>query len=124
MRFKAGLIIGGAVGYFLGSKAGREPYERLMEMWNDFQGKPEVERIRSEVRERFSEIAHQMAAFEQTVDVGRREERLVVEATHRGEVSASGRSTFRLRGNGPTGTLGAPGGGSQAGAKPGRANQP
>lgn len=29
MRFRTGLIIGGAVGYYLGAKAGRRRYEQL-----------------------------------------------------------------------------------------------
>jgi hypothetical protein len=29
MRFRTGLIVGGAVGYYLGAKAGRQRYEQL-----------------------------------------------------------------------------------------------
>lgn len=29
MRFRTGLVIGGAVGYYLGAKAGRQRYEQL-----------------------------------------------------------------------------------------------
>ncbi len=35
MRFLTGLAIGGAVGYVMGSKAGREQYDRLVEMAAD-----------------------------------------------------------------------------------------
>jgi len=35
MRFLTGLAIGGAVGYVMGTKAGREQYDRLVEMATD-----------------------------------------------------------------------------------------
>jgi len=38
MGFKTGLLIGAAAGYVLGSKAGRERYEQIMEGWARFSG--------------------------------------------------------------------------------------
>lgn len=32
MRFRTGIIVGGAVGYYLGAKAGRQRYEQLNRM--------------------------------------------------------------------------------------------
>lgn len=33
MRFRAGLIIGGAIGYVLGARAGRQRYEQILRGW-------------------------------------------------------------------------------------------
>jgi len=38
MRFLTGLAIGGAVGYVMGTKAGREQYDRLVEMATEVVG--------------------------------------------------------------------------------------
>lgn len=45
MRFRMGLVIGFAAGYVLGTKAGRERYQQLLESW---------ERVRA------SQAAHQL----------------------------------------------------------------
>jgi len=33
MRFRAGLVVGGAVGYVLGARAGRERYHQIVSGW-------------------------------------------------------------------------------------------
>lgn len=42
MGFKKGLVIGLGIGYVLGTRAGRERYEELRRMWDDFTGNPRV----------------------------------------------------------------------------------
>lgn len=42
MRFRAGLIIGGAAGYVLGSRAGRERYEQIARGWRKVRENPGV----------------------------------------------------------------------------------
>lgn len=37
MRFRLTLILGLAIGYVLGAKAGRERYDQIMELWQQFQ---------------------------------------------------------------------------------------
>jgi len=43
MGFKTGLIVGFGAGYVLGSKAGRERYEQIMETVNEATARPEVQ---------------------------------------------------------------------------------
>ena len=43
MGFKSGLIVGFGVGYVLGSKAGRERYEQIMQSVNEATARPEVQ---------------------------------------------------------------------------------
>lgn len=45
MRFRAGLIIGGAVGYVLGSRAGHARYEQIVRWWRRFRGHPAVAQL-------------------------------------------------------------------------------
>lgn len=42
MGFRSGLIVGFAIGYVLGAKAGRERYEELRKAWEEFTGNPAV----------------------------------------------------------------------------------
>ena len=43
MGFTSGLIVGGAIGYVLGAQAGRERYDQLLAMYEDFKARPEVQ---------------------------------------------------------------------------------
>ena len=43
MRFRLGLITGGAVGYYFGAKAGRERYEQLNQWLQQLSGSEAVE---------------------------------------------------------------------------------
>ncbi|HEX7100125.1 MAG TPA: hypothetical protein VF377_12890 [Acidimicrobiia bacterium] len=45
MRFRAGLIIGGAVGYVLGARAGRERYEQIMRATKRLRDHPAVAQL-------------------------------------------------------------------------------
>jgi hypothetical protein len=42
MGFKTGMMVGLGIGYVLGTRAGRERYEELRRMWDDFTGNPRV----------------------------------------------------------------------------------
>jgi hypothetical protein len=42
---KFGLLLAGVVGFLIGSRAGREPYEKLERQLSRLRGKPEVEDV-------------------------------------------------------------------------------
>ena len=50
MRFRTGLIIGGAVGYVLGAKAGTERYEQIRDAYQSFVGTGPVQKVIGETR--------------------------------------------------------------------------
>lgn len=45
MRFRAGLIIGGAIGYVLGARAGRQRYEQIANVSRQLRGHPAVSQL-------------------------------------------------------------------------------
>lgn len=45
MRFRAGLIVGGAIGYVLGARAGRERYEQIVRKTRELRGHPAVAQL-------------------------------------------------------------------------------
>jgi hypothetical protein len=45
VTFKTGLIVGAAIGYVLGAKAGRERYEQIAGMWTSFTGNERVQTV-------------------------------------------------------------------------------
>ena len=45
MAFKTGFIVGGAVGYVLGARAGKERYEQIVDMWQRFLGNERVQTL-------------------------------------------------------------------------------
>lgn len=45
MRFRAGLIIGGAIGYVLGARAGRERYDQIRKSARDLRSHPAVAQL-------------------------------------------------------------------------------
>jgi hypothetical protein len=49
MRFRGGLIIGFAIGYYLGSKAGRERYEQIRRWLEDARQSVPVEKAQAAV---------------------------------------------------------------------------
>jgi hypothetical protein len=82
MRFRAGLIIGGAVGYVLGARAGRERYDQIMRASRRLRTHPAV-----------SQLTDQAVGM---VDAGR--------SAVAGGLSAGGKGLRASAGNGRTDT--------------------
>ena len=51
MRLRTGFVMGAAVGYVLGTKAGRERYEQLKRWWHSFTGNPQVQHLAERSKE-------------------------------------------------------------------------
>jgi hypothetical protein len=49
MRFRAGLVIGGAAGYVLGARAGRQRYEQIKRTAGRLRDHPAVEQLLDQV---------------------------------------------------------------------------
>jgi len=49
MNFRTGLIIGGAIGYIYGTKAGRGKYDQLLESYERLRAEPTVQQIMEEI---------------------------------------------------------------------------
>ncbi len=49
LRFRLGLIVGFAIGYVLGTRAGHERYEQLRELWQQVRSSKPAQQIGSEV---------------------------------------------------------------------------
>lgn len=45
MRFRAGLIIGGAAGYILGARAGRDRYHQIVRAWQTIRSHPAMAQL-------------------------------------------------------------------------------
>lgn len=50
MRFRLALVLGLAIGYVLGAKAGRERYEQIMSLWRTVRRSEPAQQIETEVR--------------------------------------------------------------------------
>jgi hypothetical protein len=50
MKFRFGLIIGLAIGYVLGAKAGYERYQQIQSTWRQMRRSDPAQRLSSEVR--------------------------------------------------------------------------
>ena len=51
MRFRLGLMVGGAAGYVLGAKAGQQRYEEIRERFNTLMGTEQAQQLQSQVRD-------------------------------------------------------------------------
>jgi hypothetical protein len=51
MRFRAGIAVGLATGYVLGTKAGRERYEQIKRWWRSVSGSPQVHQLTEKSKE-------------------------------------------------------------------------
>jgi hypothetical protein len=49
MRFRVGLLVGFAIGYYLGAKAGRERYEQIRRSIDDARQSPPIEKAQAAV---------------------------------------------------------------------------
>lgn len=58
MRLRLGLIIGFAIGYVLGAKAGRERYEQISRLYQQMSGSQPAQQIGAEVREAATKAGH------------------------------------------------------------------
>lgn len=51
MRFRFGLLLGFAIGYVLGTRAGRARYEQLVQAWQSFRRSPSGQRLGSQAKQ-------------------------------------------------------------------------
>jgi hypothetical protein len=69
--WKLPLVVGGAVGFVLGSRAGRGPYEQLENRARQLCGRPQAQRVTDQVRESARHVTDQVAeSTRQVVDAG------------------------------------------------------
>lgn len=61
MRIKAAFVIGGAIGYVLGTRAGREQFEKIRSSARDLWENPRVQGTVSDVEQRASDFVHDVA---------------------------------------------------------------
>ncbi|HUQ59558.1 hypothetical protein [Lentzea sp.] len=54
-----GILVGAAVGYVLGAKAGRERYDQIVRLWQRFTANPTVRKTASQAKDKAFEAAHQ-----------------------------------------------------------------
>jgi hypothetical protein len=54
-----GILVGAAIGYVLGAKAGRERYDQIVRMWHRFTANPTVRKTASQAKDKAFEAAHQ-----------------------------------------------------------------
>jgi hypothetical protein len=65
------LLVGAVVGFVLGSKMGREPYERLAAEIRKLTGRPEVEGAVAAVSDRASDLTDTMAGVVKKTSAGK-----------------------------------------------------
>ncbi|MFD5824805.1 YtxH domain-containing protein [Lentzea sp. NPDC060358] len=54
-----GIMVGAAIGYVLGAKAGRERYDQIVRLWHRFTSNPTVRKTASQAKDKAFEAAHQ-----------------------------------------------------------------
>jgi hypothetical protein len=85
--WKLPLVIGGAVGFVLGSRAGRGPYEQLENRIHELRGRPRAQRVTNEMRESARRVTDQVT--ESTRQVGDAGAEIVSQAADRAGVVTS-----------------------------------
>jgi len=55
MRFRAGLVVGFAVGYYLGARAGRERYEQIEQWFDKVRGTDTYREISDKIEQLYEE---------------------------------------------------------------------
>jgi hypothetical protein len=50
MRFRLGLVLGLAIGYVLGARAGRARYEQILQAWGSFKRSEPAQQLGAEAR--------------------------------------------------------------------------
>ncbi|MDX3663965.1 hypothetical protein PV646_42345 [Streptomyces sp. ID05-26A] len=54
-----GILVGAAIGYVLGAKAGRERYDQIVRLWHRFTANPTVRRTAAQAKDKAFEAAVQ-----------------------------------------------------------------
>ncbi|SDH37105.1 hypothetical protein SAMN05216553_12075 [Lentzea fradiae] len=54
-----GILVGAAIGYVLGAKAGRERYDQIVRLWHRFTANPTVRKTAGQAKDKAFEAAHQ-----------------------------------------------------------------
>jgi hypothetical protein len=80
---KTSFVLGFGVGYVLGTRAGRERYRQIVDVWNRLAGSPQVQEVTGKARETASAGARQGLSLVQRGVV--RTGEAVRERLHRGE---------------------------------------
>lgn len=86
--WKLPLVAGGVIGFVLGSRAGRGPYEHLENRARQLLGQPQVQRVTDQVRESAKQVTDEVAVS--TRQVGDAGAEVVSMAADRAAVAASG----------------------------------
>ncbi len=58
MRFRLGLFLGLAIGYVLGTKAGRQRYEQIRSLWSTVSQSEPAQQLGAEVRDVAAKAGH------------------------------------------------------------------
>jgi hypothetical protein len=58
MRFRLGLMVGFAIGYVLGAKAGRERYQQILQAWRSLSRSEPAQQLSAEMRGAATRAGH------------------------------------------------------------------